>query len=320
MKQMQNLLARVLEEGVRRPNRTGVDTISVVGASLKFDLRQGFPAWTVKKLAFKSAVGELIGFFRGFDSAAQFRDISCPVWTQNANETKSWLASPYRKGEDDLGKIYGHQWTAWEDVRVPATAAQEQHLEDNGFEWMGFLTEAGGEGDQVNVYHRSINQLETCLIQILTDPYSRRILLSGWRPDHFDQMALPPCHVSYQIIADPDDKFLDLCVYQRSQDLALSFNTALDALYLEIFARLTGYTARYVHHWIADAHIYAPHVDGVREMLSRQPKKPPKLIISDNVRKVSADEVSGVFTRIQPEDFSLEGYEHHPPIKLAMAA
>jgi thymidylate synthase len=103
MQQFHDMLAHILAEGKRRPNRTGIDTLFVPGHMLKFDLeKDGFPAITTKRLAFKSAKGELCGFFRGYTNAAQFRAIDCKVWDGNANETKSWLANPYRKGIDDL--------------------------------------------------------------------------------------------------------------------------------------------------------------------------------------------------------------------------
>lgn len=103
MEQFHDLIRRILSEGVRRPNRTGVDTLYVAGASLEFNLMtEGFPAITTKKLAFKTAVGELLGMFRGYTSAAQFRELGCKVWDQNANETKEWLASPYRQYDDDI--------------------------------------------------------------------------------------------------------------------------------------------------------------------------------------------------------------------------
>lgn len=101
MQQYHDLLRTVITDGVRRPNRTGVDTFFVPGIMLKFLMEQGFPALTTRKFAFKSMVGELLGFFRGYDSAADFRSIGCKVWDQNANETASWLANPNRIGRPD---------------------------------------------------------------------------------------------------------------------------------------------------------------------------------------------------------------------------
>lgn len=105
-----NLLRDILENGSERMDRTGVGTKAVFGRTLRFNMAAGFPALTTKKLAFKVMVGELIGFIRGYDSAAQFRELGCRIWDQNANENKAWLANPHRRGVDDLGPIYGVQW------------------------------------------------------------------------------------------------------------------------------------------------------------------------------------------------------------------
>ena len=105
MKQYLQLVQDILDHGSWQSNRTGIRTLSLPGASMRFDLQQGFPAVTTKKLAFKTAVGELVGFLRGCRSAAEFRALGCKVWDQNANENKAWLANPYRLQEDDLGPV-----------------------------------------------------------------------------------------------------------------------------------------------------------------------------------------------------------------------
>lgn len=316
MEQFHQLIHRIITEGVRRPNRTGTDTLYIPGATLAYDLQaDGFPAITTKKLAFKSAVGELLGFFRGYDSAAQFRDIGCKVWDQNANETQAWLDSFYRKGVDDIGRAYGKQWTDWKDTRVEPEARARQMIAEKGYTHLGFAL----SGDWI--IQRGINQLEECLHQLITAPTSRRIMLTGWRPDEFDQMALPPCHCDYVLMADPETRTLDLAVFQRSFDMGLAFNTAINALYLSVFARLAGYNARRVNHFICDAHVYVNHVEGMNLMLSREHYPQPQLVISPEVKPItSVDEIPGVFTRIEPHHFHLEGYQHHPAIPLPMAA
>ncbi len=114
MKQYLDLVQTILDSGSWQENRTGTRTISIPGAMLRFDLQKdGFPAVTTKKLAFKSVVGELCGFLRASRSAADFRALGCKVWDQNANENAEWLANPYRLGRDDLGPVYGVQWRAW---------------------------------------------------------------------------------------------------------------------------------------------------------------------------------------------------------------
>ena len=113
MKQYLELVSHVIQNGSKQANRTGINTISFPGAMLRFDLQEGFPAITTRKMAFKSAIGEMCGFLRGVNNAAEFRALGCKVWDQNANENAQWLNNPFRKGEDDLGEIYGVQWRKW---------------------------------------------------------------------------------------------------------------------------------------------------------------------------------------------------------------
>ncbi|MFM7460048.1 MAG: thymidylate synthase, partial [Burkholderiales bacterium] len=235
MENYHRLLEAVLAEGTQQANRTGIDAISIPGAVLKFDLTKGFPAVTTKKLAFKSMCGELIAFLRGVSSAAEFRELGCAFWDQNANENLAWLSNPNRKGVDDLGRVYGVQWRDWK--------------------------RADGS---------SIDQVMSALHTIHERPTDRRIIVSAWRPDEFSQMALPPCHVLYQFIVNVERKEINLCMYQRSCDLFLGIpmNIASAALFLSIVGHLTGYTARHVTHFLADAHIYVNHLDQVREQLS----------------------------------------------------
>ena len=105
MKNYLQLMQEVLDTGTQQANRTGIDTLTIPGAMLKYDLADGFPAVTTKKLAWKAVVGELVGFLRGYDNAADFRALGCKIWDQNANENTQWLANPNRLGEDDLGRI-----------------------------------------------------------------------------------------------------------------------------------------------------------------------------------------------------------------------
>ena len=135
MKQYLELVQTILDTGTWQENRTGIRTISIPGAMLRFDLQEGFPAVTTKKLAFKSAIGEMIGFLRASKSAADFRALGCKVWDANANENAQWLANPYRRGTDDLGDVYGVQWRQWPAYKVlDATAsAQLQDAASRGY-------------------------------------------------------------------------------------------------------------------------------------------------------------------------------------------
>jgi len=317
MQQYHDLMACVLERGQYKPNRTGIGTIADVGYTVKYDLREGFPAVTTKKLFFDAVKGELLGFFRGYTNAADFRKLGCRIWDQNANETPAWVNNPHRKGTDDLGRIYGAQWTAWRDTRIVYRDEEAKKLEAAGFECKAFDPTRGAW-----VFERTINQLEEALRMLLTDPFNRRIAVSGWRPDEFDRMALAPCHSHYHWSLMPD-RVLHSTLLIRSNDLFLghAFNAASLALFTHIMARLAGVEAGTATIFIADAHIYENHVEQVKEQLSRSHYPPPKLVLSDRIRKVETlDEIKGVFERIEPEDIRLEGYQCHPAIKAPMAA
>jgi len=196
MKQYLDLVKNVLETGTLQENRTGIRTISIPGAMMRFDLAEGFPAITTKRLAFKTAVSELVGFFRAYRNAADFRSIGCKVWDQNANENKQWLSNPYRKGEDDLGEIYGVQWRQWPAYKV-VNASETAQLDDakkNGFQVIAHFPEDGIE--KVLLY-KAVDQLRQCLDTIISNPSDRRIIFHGWNWAQLDQMALPPCHLLY---------------------------------------------------------------------------------------------------------------------------
>lgn len=317
MEQFHEMLRTIRKDGKRRPNRTGTDTLFIPGYMMKFDMRDGFPAITTKKLAFKSAKGELLGMFRGYDSAAQFRAIDCKVWDGNANETKSWLSNPNRIGRPDyLGRTYPKQWTDWRDWRDAKTQEAADALAAKGYELIAYDAPRS-----TWVYRRGINQLERALEAIMTTPTDRRILVTGWRPDEIDLMCIPACHVDYQFLVDVEAKTLHMVMFQRSFDTFLAFNIAIAALFLEIMAKLSGYKAGSFSHFIGDAHIYLSHLDQVDLMLSRKHKKQPKLILGDSIPTLtSIDQIEGVFARIQPDDVQLEGYESHPAIKAPMAA
>lgn len=315
MQSFHTLIDLLLHHGKRRPNRTGVDTLFDPGHMLKFDLADGFPAITTKKLAFGPAKGELLGFFRGYDNAAQFRAIGCKVWDGNANETPAWLNNPNRRGTDDLGRIYSKQWTDWRDWRTASSQSEADDLLAAGYELI-----AEDAPRRVWVLRRGINQLEVALRTIMTNPTDRRILITGWRPDEFDQMCLPPCHVDYQFLVDIETRTLHLCLFQRSFDTFLAFNIAMSALFLGIMAKLSGHTPGTFTHFIGDAHLYVNHLDQARTLLSREHRPQPTLFLGDSIPTLtSVDQIPGVFTRIQPEDIRLDGYDPHPAIPAPMA-
>lgn len=323
MSQMENyheLLRRVLNDGVRQKNaRTGKYTWSLPGAMLQYDLRQGFPAITTKKLYFDAVKGELLGFFRGYTNAADFRKLGCKIWDQNANETPAWLANPYREGTDDLGRIYGAQWTGWTATRFSSPDSplgEDNRLRADG--WEGVLDYDGRH--DVTAYQKSINQVEGALRTLLHDPSSRRIIVSGWNVGELDQMALVPCHVLYQFLADIERKTLNLCMYIRSNDLFLGapFNIASASLFLSVMAELIGYTPGTYTQFIADAHVYEDHLDQVNLQLTRGHFDAPKLTLDIDPVGGPGD-IAGSFHRIGPNQIWLEGYQSHGPIAAPMA-
>lgn len=320
MKQYLDLLQDILENGTAQANRTGIDAISLPGAMMKFDLQEGFPAVTTKKLYFRAVVAELLGFIRGYSNAADFRKLGCKIWDDNANSEgkpgfpNAWLTNPNRKGEDDLGRIYGVQWRSWRGKtslhrrdtmplgQVPANA-------------VGYFHDDMNSG--VVAMPNEFDQLAWAVNQIQTNPTNRRIIVNAWRPDEFDQMALPPCHVMFQFLVNVEKNELNLCMYQRSCDTALGvpFNIASYALLLHLVARATGLTPRFFTHFLADAHIYINHVDGVMEQLSRDPKELPNLVFG-----VEPDETGIEYLeQIEPDAIDLGGYLHHPAIHFEMA-
>jgi len=323
MQQYLELIKTVLETGSWQDNRTGIRTLSVPGAMMRFDVfNDGPPIVTTKKLAFKSVVGELCGFLRASRSAALFRALGCKVWDQNANENQQWLNNPYRTGTDDLGPVYGVQWREWPAYKLlDATAtAQIAAAGENGYTLVAPLNEGGVE--KVLMY-KAVDQLRECLDTIMTNPGSRRILFHGWNPAVLDEVALPACHLLYQFIPNATTRELSLCLYVRSNDIGLGtpFNLAEGAVLLALVARLTGYTPRWFTYFIGDAHIYENHLDMVKEQLTRTPFAAPKLVISE---RVPAYADTGKYQPewlelVEPSDFTLEGYEHHAPISAPMA-
>ena len=217
------------------------------------------------------------------------------IWMLSGNTNIKWLNEngvkiwdEWATEDGDLGPVYGEQWTAWP-------------------------TKDGGK----------INQIDYMVETLKTNPNSRRILFHGWNPAVLDAVALPACHLLYQFIPNASTREISLCLYVRSNDIGLGtpFNIAEGAALLHLVARLTGYTPRWFTYFIGDAHIYENHLDMVEEQLKRTPFPAPRFVISDRVpdyAKTGKYEPEWL-EKIEPSDFSLEGYEHHAPIKAAMA-
>ena len=247
MKQYNQALEHILENGKQKTDRTGIGTISVFGHQMRFDLRTGFPAVTTKRLAWKSVVSELLWFIEGSGDERRLAEIlhgtrdpeKKTIWTANA-EADYW--KPKAKFEGDLGRVYGVQWRDF-----------------------------GG-----------VDQLQNLIDGIKKDPSGRRHILSAWNPAELDQMALPPCHVMSQF--DVTDGYLSCQLYQRSCDMFLGvpFNIASYSLLTHIIARECGLKVGDFVWTGGDCHIYTNHMDAVKEQLSREPRALPTLYMTVN--------------------------------------
>lgn len=332
MKQYHDLLQRILNEGIDVYNkRTGTICKTIIGCYLEFDMGKGFPALTTRKLAFKGMVGELLGFFRGYTNAQDFRNLSCQFWNSNANETKTWLNNPFRKGEDDLGDIYSKMWTDTETYKIILDTEENEskvrYLESKGYKYIeSFYTtdeKMFGERGTYLLLKKNINQLEEVVRKIMTDPSDRRIILNGWDLSYSDTQALPACHVLYTFIPIEDTKTLNVVMFLRSMDFYLGtpMNIASTALLLSIVARLTGYTAGKVIIQGANAHLYENSFEVTKELLTREHFESPRLVLSDNIKSIeSLEEIKGCFTRVNPEDINIEGYQSHGVLTVPMVA
>jgi thymidylate synthase len=304
MKQYLDLLRDIKENGVQKTDRTGTGTLSVFGRQMRYDLNQGFPAVTTKKLHLRSVIHELLWFLRGDTNIKYLVDNDVHIWDEwpykaflqkqsltvpdhGSDEWKTGIKAfterikqdeQFAKQHGELGPIYGYQWRHWP-------------------------TPDGGE----------IDQIQKVIDMIKTSPDSRRIIVSAWNIAEIDEMAkagLPPCHTLFQFYVANGK--LDCHLYQRSADtfLGIPFNIASYSLLTMMVAQITGLEAGEFVHTIGDAHIYLNHLNQVEEQLSRTPKELPTMHINPDVKSIFE------FTF---EDFVLENYDSYPAIKAPIA-
>jgi thymidylate synthase len=344
MKPYMEIVDRVLNEGVWKSNRTKYKALTIAGASATYDVSEQYPMLTLKKVPPKSCFGELVGFVKGVQSAADMRENGSKVWDQNANENEAWLANPFRLGEDYLGPVYGAQWRRWPAYKQvnrahPHHGAIHSKLKQDGWH---ILTSYATHADISDVWFKEVDQLFECYTKIMKNPDDRRILMHAWNPATLDEMALVPCHLLYQFIANKETQALDLCMYQRSCDLFLGvpYNIASASALLYLMCKLTGYKpGKFVHH-MADVHIYENAMDGVGIMQDREERPLPTLTI--NLPDVMIKHVTeerlipipftdigrGTFNKkgfdrlmanLTTDHFDLQGYDPHDVIPVEMA-
>jgi len=248
MRQYLDALKFILEHGDDRLDRTGVGTRAVFGLQFRFNMADGFPAVTTKKLAFNAMKAELLWFIKGSSDVKELQQLGSHIWDENAN-APYW--KPKAKFEGDVGRIYGVQWRSWQ----------------------------APDG-------RSVDQLRDVIERIKTKPADRRLLVTAWNPGELDQMALPPCHLLFQFFVAKNK--LSLMMYQRSADMFLGvpFNIASYALLLHMVSQVTGLEPGEFIHILADAHIYHNHFEQVKEQLSRPPFPLPQLWLNPDVKDI----------------------------------
>lgn len=250
MLEYQKLLKHVLDNGVFKSDRTGTGTYSVFGTQSRYNLQEGFPLVTTKKVHFKSVVHELLWFIKGDTNVRYLQENGVTIWNEWAD------------ANGDLGPVYGSQWRFWVDPRKSLVVNNE-------------------------VTCGTIDQLKNVIEGLKTDPHGRRHIVTAWNPSDVPHMALPPCHAFFQFYVDNKNR-LSLQLYQRSADvfLGVPFNIASYALLLHMVAHVTGYTAHEFVHTIGDAHLYSNHLEQAHLQLTREPKWPPTIALNPYVRNI----------------------------------
>ena len=287
MKQYLNALEHILQNGKDRDDRTGTGTRGVFGHQMRFDLREGFPAVTTKKLAWRSVVSELIWFLEGSTDERRLAEIHYgkgrqdlvdknTIWTANANKQGKDLGYANTETTKELGPVYGNQWRSW----------------------------SGSS--------KTVDQIKEVIKNLQKDPYGRRHVVSAWNTAEIDKMALPPCHTMFQFHIQ--DKELSCQLYQRSADMFLGvpFNIASYSLLTCILAKILKLNPGEFVWTGGDCHIYKNHTLQVKEQIKRNPGHMPKLSMPqfETIKEV---------VLAKPKDFQLVGYNPMDSIKAPMA-
>jgi thymidylate synthase len=284
-----NALKDILETGEKRPDRTGVGTISKFGVQMRFDLAKGFPAITTKKLAWKACKSELLWFIEGSGDENRLKEIlhgerytdKKTIWSDNAS-APYWVNKRIQRHAGDLGRVYGVQWRKWRQPLIRINKVILQNLD----------------------------QLSELIKGIKSDPYGRRHIITAWNPGELELMALPPCHMMSQFYVSNGK--LSCQMYQRSADMFLGvpFNIASYALFTHMIAQVCNLEVGELIMVLGDAHIYENHVEQVKEQLERIPLKLAQLYLTPNITDIN---------KFTMDDIELVDYVSHEAIKAPMA-
>ena len=287
MKQYHDLCRHVMSYGTEKMDRTKTGTKSVFGYQMRFDLKEGFPLLTTKKVYLKAIILELLWFISGDTNIKYLVDHDVKIWNE-------WPYEAFKKHQDYQGE------TMDEFVAKIKSDASFASIHGNlgpvyGAQWRNFA---------------GVDQLKEVIHQIKNQPNSRRIILSAWNPKELSEMALPPCHTFMQFYVANGE--LSLQLYQRSGDifLGIPFNIASYSLFLMMVAQVTNLKPGTFVHTIGDAHIYSNHFEQIELQLTRTPRSLPTMRINPDVNDIES---------FKYEDFVLDNYDPYPPIKGAVA-
>ena len=274
-----DLIRYVRDHGTEKGDRTGTGTRSHFGAQLRFDLKDGFPLLTTKKVHMKSITYELFWFLKGDTHVKYLQDHGVRIWNEWSTAEQT---ARFGRPEGELGPIYGHQWRNYGATKN----------EDGSYN------------------HDGVDQITEVIEQIKTNPNSRRLIVSGWNPSEATQVALPPCHTLFQFFVA--DGKLSCQLYQRSADLFLGvpFNIASYSLLTHMIAQVCDLEVGEFIWTGGDCHLYQNHIDQVNEQLSREAYELPTLWLNPDVKDIFD------FTF---DDIRVENYQSHPAIKAPVA-
>jgi thymidylate synthase len=281
MKQYHDLLRSILANGIEHQDRTGVGTISHFGFQTRFDLRQGFPIVTTKKVPFRWIAEELFWFLSGDTNEANLRARGVDIWAEWADEEHT---RRFDRDAGDLGPVYGYLWRSF-----------------------------GGDYPDRN----GIDQIANLINEIQRNPNSRRLIVTGWDPRQADRVDLPPCHTLFQFKVE-NGRVLHCQLYQRSADafLGVPFNISSYALLMHLVAHVCELEVGDFVYTLGDYHIYQNHLEQVVELLTRDPYPLPKLEILDEGRRLRG--LEGLLA-LRYENLNLVGYQSHGKIAATVA-
>ena len=326
-KQYQNLLQEILDNGIRKTDRTGTGTISIFGKQIRHKMSEGFPLLTTKKMHWNSIVTELLWFLRGDTNIKFLLDYDCHIWDGDAyknylKNSSTSLDGMYLSKEEfihhvknnetwgkkwgDLGPIYGKQWRGWD--------------------W--------------DLNPNPIDQIQNLINDLKTNPDSRRMMVSAWNVGALESMVLPPCHYGFQVYTRPttrDEKIVNLGKYraislmwnQRSVDtfLGLPFNIASYALLLEIIAKEVNMIPDELIGNLGDTHLYLNHIEQAKEQIGRTPYELPKIQITERnwymheavKERFGEKTFNEKILSYRPDCFELINYQYHPKIRAKLS-